>query len=138
MNKKGFTLIELLGVIVIIALLVLISVPIVNNIVNKSKKQIKNSNIITILDAAYAYSLDEEIDLAMPANVGDSITVTLDEVKKSGHLKKNITNAETNEPYDDSCIITITKKSYDKDEADAIAEDANKKFYNDYLFAFGC
>ena len=37
-NKKGFTLIELLAVIVIIALITLITVPVIGNIIEKSKK----------------------------------------------------------------------------------------------------
>ena len=36
--KKGFTLLELLGVIVIIAVVSLIIVPVVGNIIEKSKK----------------------------------------------------------------------------------------------------
>ena len=37
MNKKGFTLIELIGVITLLAVVALISVPIINNTITKTK-----------------------------------------------------------------------------------------------------
>ena len=38
MNKKGFTLIELLAVIIILSVVSLIAVPIVINVIEKTKK----------------------------------------------------------------------------------------------------
>ena len=138
MNKKGFTLVELLGVIVILSILALISIPIINSIVKDSQKQVKESNIDTILEAAYSYTLDEDIDIELPENNNESISITLDTLKKSGYLKKEIKNADTKEPYADTCTVTITKKAYDKDEADTNNENPNMKYYNNYLYTFGC
>ena len=138
MNKKGFTLVELLGVIVILSILALISIPIINSIVKDSQKQVKESNIDTILEAAYSYTLDEDIDIELPENNNESISITLDTLKKSGYLKKEIKNADTKEPYADTCTVTITKKAYDKDEADINNENSNMKYYNNYLYTFGC
>lgn len=138
MNKKGFTLVELLGVIVILSILVLISIPIINSIVNDSKKQIKETNVITILDAAYSWAMDDELNIELPENENESITVTLDTIKKSGHLKKEVINAETGTAYNDNCVITITKKKYNKSEADTNDTNANNKYYNNYLFELGC
>ena len=138
MNKKGFTLVELLGVIVILSILTLISIPIINSIVKDSQKQVKESNIDTILEAAYSYTLDEDIDIELPENNDESISITLDTLKKSGYLKKEIKNADTKEPYADTCTVTITKKAYDKDEADTNNENPNMKYYNNYLYTFGC
>ena len=138
MNKKGFTLVELLGVIVILSVLVLISVPIINNIIKNSKSQVKETNVITILNAAYSWSMDDELNIELPENDNESITVTLDEVKKSGHLKKEVINADTGLAYDDSCVITITKKKYNKSEADTNDSNPNNKYYNNYLYELGC
>ncbi len=138
MNKKGFTLVELLGVLVILSLLVLVSIPIVNNIVKNSQKQIHESNIDTILDAAYEWSLDEDMNVILPEDENDSIIVTLDTLKKSGHLKKVVVNAQTGENYSDTCSIIITKKSYNINEAEANKNDPNKKYYNNYLYDFSC
>lgn len=138
MNKKGFTLVELLGVIVILSVLVLIAIPIVNNIVKNSQKQIKESNVITILNAAYSWAMDEDLNVTLPENVDDSITVNINTLKTTGHLKKEVINAETGDAYTNSCIITITKKNYNAQEADNNSSDPNKKYYNNYLFEFGC
>jgi len=138
MNKKGFTLVELLGVIVILSILVLISIPIINSIVNDSKKQIKETNVITILDAAYSWAMDDELNIELPENDNEFITVTLDTIKKSGHLKKEVINAETGTAYADNCVITITKKKYNKSEADTNDANTNNKYYNNYLFELGC
>lgn len=52
MKKRGFTLIELLGVIVILAIILVISVPIVLNLIDSSRKQAFFSNVKTIVNTA--------------------------------------------------------------------------------------
>ena len=58
-NKKGFTLIELLAVIVILAIIVLITVPIVGNIIKKAK--IKAAEDIALI---YVKEINEQNGLA--------------------------------------------------------------------------
>lgn len=55
MNKKGFTLIELLAVIVILAVIALISTPIILGIIDSSKESALKSSAYGILDAAEVY-----------------------------------------------------------------------------------
>lgn len=56
MNKKGFTLMELLAVIIVLAIIALISIPIVMNIIKESeKKSVENSA------NGYVTALNEEI-----------------------------------------------------------------------------
>ncbi|MCI9234017.1 MAG: prepilin-type N-terminal cleavage/methylation domain-containing protein [Bacilli bacterium] len=52
MKKKGFTLIELLAVIVILAIIALISVPIVLNIVKKAQKEAFQDSVYHIMEGA--------------------------------------------------------------------------------------
>ncbi|MDD3453816.1 MAG: prepilin-type N-terminal cleavage/methylation domain-containing protein, partial [Bacilli bacterium] len=53
--KKGFTLVELLAVIVILAVIALISVPIILGIIEKSKKGATEDSAYGILEAANLY-----------------------------------------------------------------------------------
>lgn len=138
MNKKGFTLIELLGTIVVLSLLVIISLPIVNNIINNSKKGVDDANINEILNAAYSWAIDENLDNYLPIYENESIVIVLDTIKKSGHLTKNIKDAKTGTEYGDNCPIFITKKTYNKNEVEAIKNDSSKKYFSNYLFEFGC
>lgn len=56
MNKKGFTLMELLAVIIVLAIIALVSIPIVMNIIKESeKKSVENSA------NGYVTALNEEI-----------------------------------------------------------------------------
>ena len=55
MKKKGFTLIELLAVIIILAVIALITVPIVLNIIEKSRKQAFLNSAYSIMETAQTY-----------------------------------------------------------------------------------
>lgn len=55
MKKKGFTLIELLAVIIILAVIALITVPIVLNIIEKSRKQAFLNSAYGIMETAQTY-----------------------------------------------------------------------------------
>lgn len=131
MNKKGFTLIELLGVLVILCLLGLLIMPIVNSVIKDTKKQVNDSNIDVILDSAYNWSLENSESI--PTVVNGTTTVTLDQLKHGGYLKKDIVDVSTNEQYSDSCEVLIKKVA---DNSDPI--DEYSKYYNNYLYTFGC
>ncbi|MDI4644320.1 type II secretion system protein [Cohnella hashimotonis] len=59
-DQKGFTLIELLAVIVILAVIAAIAVPLIGNIINKSKKDSDIATARQIYDAARLYVTSEE------------------------------------------------------------------------------
>jgi len=70
MNKKGFTLIELIAVIVVLSLILLITVPIVNGIIEDGRKESFRNNVLNLFDAVKKlesqgkYKLDKEGILA--------------------------------------------------------------------------
>ena len=64
--KKGFTLIELLAVIVILAIIALISTPIISNIIENSKKSSFLVLVNGILEAAEYDSLEKDNDYYFP------------------------------------------------------------------------
>lgn len=61
-NRKGFTLIELLAVIVILAIILLIAVPQVQQIINKSKQDAFASSYRMVLKQIDYYSLQGDLD----------------------------------------------------------------------------
>lgn len=54
-NQKGFTLIELLAVIVILGIIAVIAIPMIGNIINKSKDDSNLATARQIYDAARLY-----------------------------------------------------------------------------------
>ena len=90
--KKGFTLIELLAVIIILAIIALITFPIVDNSIKNSKQAALERTIESILTAARTYSVNNNLGYSTEEN-----TIALEELKNSGLLETNITNPVTNE-----------------------------------------
>ncbi|MFV0249455.1 MAG: Tfp pilus assembly protein FimT/FimU [Bacilli bacterium] len=70
-KQRGFTLIELLAVIVIIAVIALISTPMILGVIEKSKKG-------AIKDSAYGISKAADLYYASNVENGVSIETTLD------------------------------------------------------------
>lgn len=59
-NQKGFTLIELLAVIVILGIIAVIAIPMIGNIISKSKDDSSLATARQIYDAARLYVTAEE------------------------------------------------------------------------------
>ena len=76
-NKKGFTLIELLAVIVILAIIALITTPIVLNLINQSKEAANKRSVEAYAKAVeYAvaqYEYDNNGELPTFANISSKI-----------------------------------------------------------------
>jgi len=68
MKNKGFTLIELIGVILLLALIVVITVPKVFEVIRSSKEESMNDTIKNIEKAAnlYATSIDLDTEGELP------------------------------------------------------------------------
>ena len=61
LKTLGFTLVELLAVIVILGVLALITFPIIDGTIKNSKEKALASTIKSIEDAAYNYSVKNDI-----------------------------------------------------------------------------
>lgn len=61
-NTKGFTLIELLAVIVILAIIALIAVPVIMNILTKSRQSAAEDTAYSVLNAAELYYAEALLD----------------------------------------------------------------------------
>ena len=69
-NKKGFTLMEMLIVVAIIAVLIAIAIPTMNNALEKSREAVDEANIRSLYAEAYAAVLTE--DKSPATNIKDA------------------------------------------------------------------
>ncbi len=60
MKRKGFTLIELLAVIVILSVITLITIPMVTNVIEESKKKALVSSVEAVLDSTDYFTMNHE------------------------------------------------------------------------------
>ncbi|MDD4733405.1 MAG: prepilin-type N-terminal cleavage/methylation domain-containing protein [Bacilli bacterium] len=84
--KRGFTLIELLAVIVILAIIMLITVPIITNMVSDIKIRAYIQNEQAVIKATKLY-LSKNSDY-LPIEIGDTAEVSVVDLKNSDYLKE--------------------------------------------------
>ena len=60
MKRKGFTLVELLAVIVILAIISIITIPMIGNVIEESKKKALEQSVNGLVEAARYYSIDND------------------------------------------------------------------------------
>ena len=109
MRKNGFTLAELLGVMVLLSLISIITVPAVTQSLNSYKTKLCNSQINQIEVAAESWAKDNI--LLLPEDDGDTYSVDLKTLSDYGYIESKINNPVTNENFDlESAYVNITKK----------------------------
>ena len=99
--KKGFTLIEMLGVIVILAVIGMITVPIVTNTLNDSKNNLSADQEQLIINAAKAYVGQNPFDSSFE---GDGKIVSADYLMEEGFLQET-------DDLKDKYIVKIKKEN---------------------------
>lgn len=110
--KKGFTLIELVGVIFILAIILLIVVPIINDNITKSKSNLSSEQIRQIESAARQWGMNNlSLKDNKPVNsIGSEIQfITISDLQKSGNLDdKAIIDPKTKKEANPETKICIT------------------------------
>lgn len=110
MKKQGFTLVELLGVIVILGIIALISLPPILNQLNSSKKTINESTLKLIYSAGSLYLDERQNDyIRTPGNV---FCVTLRELVVDGKLESPVTDASTGKEIDLGKYVKYTVNNH--------------------------
>ncbi len=107
MNKKGFTLIELLAVIVILAIIAIISVPIITDLINKSRYGAFGVTKKNIERAAELYHAKNADDLVWN---GDISYVTIGTLKSKKFLKNNLVNTLDSTSINDDTKVLLYRK----------------------------
>lgn len=104
--KKGFTLAELLGVIAILGIISLITVPLVNGSIEKSNEKLYQTQIKQIIKGAKSY-YEQNLSL-LPDDNEASTSVNLKTLQEAGYLPADIENPKTKKKYSGETKITVT------------------------------
>ncbi|MDD4608049.1 MAG: prepilin-type N-terminal cleavage/methylation domain-containing protein, partial [Bacilli bacterium] len=107
MKKKGFTLIELLAVIVVLVVIAIISVPIITDLINKSRYGAFGVTKKNIERAAELYHAKNADDLVWD---GDISYVTIGTLKSKKFLKNNLVNALDSTSINDDTKVLLYRK----------------------------
>lgn len=96
MDNKGFTLVELIGVITLLAVIILISVPIVNTSIKNTKEKAYNGQVNAIIEGAKKW-----VVLKGPKN-DTSFNITIQELINEALIEDDAVI----DPRNDSNMIT--------------------------------
>ena len=112
MKKNGFTLIEVLGVIVILSVLSLITIPVINKSLNQGKdnlSQIQKNQIIKSLKNYYAEHLTEYKNISTSSSNPSCKTVNT--LKAGGYLPTDLKDPKTKQPIDENTKVCAYKQN---------------------------
>lgn len=106
---RGFTLAELLGVIAILGVIALITVPAINRSLDSGREDLYDTQIQQLKKGASDYYTEHLSE--MPLNIGDVKCMTIEALQNEGYLPLDIKNPKTNEPFSALTNICIEKKT---------------------------
>ncbi len=133
MKNSGFTLVELIVVVVVLGLIALVTVPAVTGVIRGAKKDVKNVNIDTILNAANDYA--QKFPEILPnSTVGEtSDLVCAEELVICGLLKDDISSSV------DGFSNSAFKITYCNGENNSVGcnkDPESGKYFSNYLFTY--
>lgn len=114
MNKRGFTLIELMAVIVILSIILVVTTPIVINVISSVKHELSKQQKQIVVDAARMWgvnnlSVDDGNKPIYNSTVKESITIG--DLKTGGFLeRKDIKNISEEEMGSAGVCITYSNQ----------------------------
>lgn len=105
--KKGFTLIELLGVIALVGILSLVTVPIIDRTINQGRNNLYNIQKEQLIKALKNYYAEHVSELnALP---NGKTCKTVYELKNIGYLPSTLKDPKTNKDLNTSLKVCVTK-----------------------------
>ncbi len=129
LNKKGFTLVELLAVIVVLAIILVITVPMILNTMGSAKSDSFDASLNTVVNY-----YREQLSLASLGRAESSVVTSTVKFNKKGELCASGTSGETCETgtagttniADDFGKLGMQEDQYDKAKC-TVQWDANGK-----------
>lgn len=136
-KKKAFTLVELMGVLVIIGVLSAILIPVISNVLKENKEKAYQGQLQNIVLSAKNFVSDNMF--LMPETEGDSISLTLGQLKKSGYAEKSIINPKTKQEISNCLQIEVKKANNNFDylikENTIEVDNCNEDYISDILIS---
>jgi prepilin-type N-terminal cleavage/methylation domain-containing protein len=104
MNKKGFTLVELLAVIVILAVVAVITIPVISRVIKDTGNDVLKINKELMVKASESYySINEEL---LPTVIGGKVLISLSDLVDNGYIKEIKNPSEETEICEGFVIVT--------------------------------
>ena len=107
MKNKGFTLVEVIGILVIIAIISLITIPLVGNTITKSKGQVNDTQIKLLEIATGNYITDNLQEATVAAIEYNESPICVAKLSHEGYIQLDIENK-----YRGAVIVTKTEKGF--------------------------
>lgn len=105
MVKNGFTLMEMLAVVLVLAIIALITVPLINKQFRDSTNTLYNAQLDNIKEGAKNWAGDH-LD-QIPSTENGAVSVTLKDLQDQGYIKKKLENPKTKKPFEPTISVQI-------------------------------
>jgi len=139
MKNKGFTLVELMGVIIILSVLLFIAAPTVRELISSSKEELYEIQINNIEEGLKNWAIDN--NRILPKNEGQSITITLGQLKMGGFIESELKNPKTDKCFGNDMTLTIRRYQknyiYEVNEETGIETDNCSGYVKPYIILNG-
>lgn len=110
-NRSGFTLIEIMGVIALLAVIMMVTVPTVLKTLKKSETNQFDTYVENLTLAAETYLQRNRERYPQMENVGGTLSVRVGTLQEEGFIKTHIKNPKTEADANPEDIIKITVES---------------------------
>lgn len=110
MKKKAFTMVELIGVIVIMALILLIAVPTINNAIKTSEENKKQEALNNIYMAAENYLMANYDEYSSLDNIGNSEYIYVMDLINEQYMDIDDLNPNDDQSFDSKDVVKVTRK----------------------------
>ena len=122
MKKNAFTLVELLAIIVIMASMLLIILPSINNTIKNSEEAKKQESLNSIYMAAENYVMANYDEYSSLDNIGSTEYVYIMDLINNGYLSIDTVNPNNDSVFNSKDVVKVTKQ-----------ENGTFKFELDYI-----
>ncbi len=109
---KGFSLVEMVAVIIVLSVISLITFPIINSSIKKSKEVAYEKQVDIILASAKKWSV-ENVDL-LPVNDTGKVYVSIDDLVNGGFIKNDEIINPINNMKMDGCVLIKFTSTYNQ------------------------